>query len=150
MGANKCSQNCTLWQQGARPTERGRSKYTSGCLTSVQTVGLSLCRPLLMSSRSRGEFLFTSDSDRPSSLQTTSRLSRPFSCKHTHKKTEGRTQIWRIWCFCCFFHWFSWLCVRHCAEEDCMLDKVIKCRMRKSLTVTNTRRTGFHQWNELQ
>ena len=48
------------------------------CLTSV-----GLCRPLLTSSSSRGQFLFTSDSDRPRSLQTRSRPSRPFSCKHT-------------------------------------------------------------------
>lgn len=60
-------------------TERDR-------LTSAGTSGLFPWRPLRTSSSSSGDFLFRSRSDRPRSLQTRSRLCRPFSCSQkTHR-----------------------------------------------------------------
>lgn len=68
--------------------------------TLTRLTSEALCRPLVTSSSSRGHFLFTSDSERPRSLQTTSRLSTLLSWSQerdtwgTHEKDRREPHDW--------------------------------------------------------
>jgi len=62
-------------------------KWRASKITSEKMEVLSLCRPLFTNSSRRGVFLFTSDSEMPSSLDRVSRLSSPFSWT-THNRVR--------------------------------------------------------------